>query len=129
MRSRWVTVAGGCIMLLLGLFPKMAVLVKAPVGDNKGFRTAQFVRARLTWKSTDGFLVPVLAVSRLGGQSFVFVAEGNDEKSLTVKQRAIKVGDIIGSDYVVLDGIKAGDRVIVSGTQMLGDGAKVTPQK
>jgi NCS2 family nucleobase:cation symporter-2 len=28
-RSRWVTVAGGCIMLLLGLLPKMAALVEA----------------------------------------------------------------------------------------------------
>ena len=29
----------------------------------------------------------------------------------------LHVGEMIGNDYVVLDGIKAGDKVIVSGTQ------------
>ena len=33
-----------------------------------------------------------------------------------------------GNDYVVLDGIKPGDKVIVSGTQFLVDGAPVQPQ-
>ena len=35
--------------------------------------------------------------------------------------------EIVGNDYVVLDGIRAGDRVIVSGTQFLRDGAPVAP--
>jgi multidrug efflux pump subunit AcrA (membrane-fusion protein) len=33
----------------------------------------------------------------------------------------------VGNDYEVLDGIKPGDKVIVSGTQFLQDGAPVTP--
>jgi hypothetical protein len=35
---------------------------------------------------------------------------------------------MVGNDYVVLDGIKSGDRVIVSGTQFLVDGTAVSPQ-
>jgi multidrug efflux pump subunit AcrA (membrane-fusion protein) len=38
------------------------------------------------------------------------------------------VGQITGNDYVVLDGVKPGDKVITSGTQFLVDGARVTPQ-
>jgi multidrug efflux pump subunit AcrA (membrane-fusion protein) len=72
-------------------------------------------------------VIPVLAVSRISGQSFAFVAE--DEKgALVARQRPLRLGEIVGNDYVVLDGIKAGDRVIVSGTQFLRDGAPVSPQ-
>jgi multidrug efflux pump subunit AcrA (membrane-fusion protein) len=41
-------------------------------------------------------------------------------------QRPIQLGQVMGNEYVVLDGIKAGDRVVVSGTQMLGDGVPVS---
>jgi multidrug efflux pump subunit AcrA (membrane-fusion protein) len=71
--------------------------------------------------------VPVLAVSRLGGQYFAFVAEP-DKGGLVARQRPIKVGPIVGNDYVVLGGIKEGDRILVSGTQFVRDGAPVTPQ-
>jgi hypothetical protein len=38
------------------------------------------------------------------------------------------VGDLIGNDYVVLDGIKTGDKIIVTNVQMLADGMPVVPQ-
>ena len=41
------------------------------------------------------------------------------------RQRAIKVGSIVGDDYAVLDGIKPGERVVVSGAQELADGAPI----
>jgi len=40
----------------------------------------------------------------------------------------LQVGDLAGNDYVVLDGLKPGDRLITSGIQLLTDGMKVTPQ-
>ena len=43
------------------------------------------------------------------------------------RQRPLKLGEIVGNDYVVLDGIKPGDRMIVSGTQFLADGAPGEP--
>jgi RND family efflux transporter MFP subunit len=52
------------------------VLVKAPVPNGqRGLRAAQFVRARLIWSTHPGVTVPVLAVSRINGQYFVFAAE------------------------------------------------------
>lgn len=103
------------------------VLVKARIEDTEALRPAQFTRARMVWGSREGPVVPVLAVSRVSGLFFAFVAEGK-EGSLVARQRPLKVGEIVGNDYVVLEGINPGDRVIVSGTQFLRDGAPVTPQ-
>ena len=57
---------------------------------------------------------------------FAFVAEGQGQQAVA-RQRVIQVGDLVGNDYVVLDGIKAGDKVIVSNVQMLADGMPVVP--
>jgi RND family efflux transporter MFP subunit len=104
------------------------VLVKARIANNSDkLRTSQFIRARVVWGTHQGPVVPVLAVSRVGGQYFAFVAEDQNGK-LVAHQKALRLGDMVGNDYVVLEGIKPGDKVIVSGTQFLVDGAPVVPQ-
>ncbi|MGC2530753.1 MAG: efflux RND transporter periplasmic adaptor subunit [Candidatus Acidiferrum sp.] len=104
------------------------VLAKAAVANPKDqLRIAQQVRAQVTWGAHDGPVVPVLAVQRINGQAFVFVAahEGN---GTVARERLLKLGDTIGNDYAVLDGLKAGDHIIVSGTQFLQDGMPVLEQ-
>ena len=101
------------------------VLVKTPIANsNDKLRNAQFIHARVVWGSQDRTVVPVLAVSRLGGQYFAFVAEQQDGKTVA-HQKLLRVGDMTGNNYVVLEGIKPGDKIIVSGTQFLIDGAPV----
>jgi RND family efflux transporter MFP subunit len=101
------------------------VLAKAPIANNNDkLRNAQFIHARIVWGSEDRTVVPVLAVSRLGGQYFAFVAEQQDGKTVA-HQKPLKVGDMTGNNYVVLEGIKPGDKIIVSGTQFLIDGSPV----
>ena len=101
------------------------VLIKAPIANsNDKLRNAQFIHARIVWGSEDRTVVPVLAVSRLGGQYFAFVAEQQDGKTVA-HQKPLRVGDMTGNNYVVLEGIKPGDKIIVSGTQFLIDGAPV----
>ena len=39
----------------------------------------------------------------------------------------MKLGDLVGNDYIVVDGLKAGERVVVSGVQKLAEGAPVAP--
>jgi RND family efflux transporter MFP subunit len=103
-----------------------SVLVKGVVKNPDGaLRAMQNVRARLIWKTADGLVVPVTAVLRVNGQFFAFVAEPGANGALTAKQRAIKVGPIAGDNYPVLDGLKAGDRIVVSGAQKLMDGAPI----
>jgi len=60
----------------------------------------------------------------------VFVAQaadGKDSSKLVAHQRGIKVGSIVGDDYPVVEGIKPGEKVVISGAQKLVDGAPVAP--
>jgi multidrug efflux pump subunit AcrA (membrane-fusion protein) len=81
----------------------------------------------VVWSERPAPMIPVTAVSRLSGKMFAFVAEAQGSQSVA-RQRTIEVGDLIGNDYVVLDGIKPGDKVIVSNVQMLVEGMPVVPQ-
>src|SRR5271156_3107073 len=106
------------------------VLVKATIANsNDRLRNAQFIRARVVWGSQDKPVVPILAVSRIGGLYFAFVAEPDQKGGYVVHQKPLQIGQIVGNDYVVLDGVKPGDKVVVSGTQFLVDGIPVIPQE
>ena len=103
------------------------VLVKAPIhAPLDRFRNAQLVKARVVWSTAPAPTVPVLAITRIGGQPFVYVV-ASSEKGTVARQRAVVLGDTLGNDYAVSDGLKPGDKVIVSGTQFLIDGAPIQP--
>jgi RND family efflux transporter MFP subunit len=103
------------------------ILVKAPVHSaSEVLRNAQMVKARVIWSTSPMAVVPVLAVMRQGGQTFVFVARQQDGH-LIASQTAVTVGDTVGNTYAVSSGLKAGDRVIVSSTQFLVNGMPVMP--
>ncbi|HVQ40763.1 MAG TPA: efflux RND transporter periplasmic adaptor subunit [Vicinamibacterales bacterium] len=103
------------------------VLVKTPAATRGGaFRSDQFVRARVIWSSAPALTVPVGAVSRISGQFFAFVAEPGDGGQLIAHLRPITVGTLANNEYLVTGGLKAGDKVIVAGTQKIGEGAPVT---
>jgi RND family efflux transporter MFP subunit len=104
------------------------VLAKAAIPNTKSnLRIAQQVRAQVVWTTAPGPVVPVLAVTRINGQFFVFVAS-KEPKGVFARQRVVKLGEIIGNDYAVLDGLRPGDHLIVSGTQFLQDGAPISEQ-
>lgn len=104
------------------------VLAKAAVQNPKSkVRIAQQVRAQITWGIHDGPVIPVLAVQRINGEFFAFVAV-SEAKGTVARQRLVKLGDTVGNDFVVLDGLKLGDHIVVSGTQFLQDGMPVTEQ-
>lgn len=101
------------------------ILVKAPV-RNGLLRNQQLVQARVIWTTKPRPVVPVLAVTRLGGQTFAFVATEKQGKYFA-EQRPISVGDTLGNNYEVLSGLQNGDKVIISGTQYLVNGMPVQP--
>lgn len=104
------------------------ILLKAPVhSTTTTFRTAQLVKARVVWKTAPQPLIPVLAVSRLGGQTFVFVAEKQNNGHYVARQTPVALGDTVGNNYAVNSGLKQGDKVIVSGIQFLVDNVPVAP--
>jgi RND family efflux transporter MFP subunit len=104
------------------------VLVKARIANsNDALRQSQFIRARVVWGTHNSPEVPILAVSRLAGQYFAFVAEPQQGGAYVARQKPLKIGQTVGNDFEVQDGIKPGDKVIISGTQFLLDGAPVIP--
>lgn len=104
------------------------LLLKARVANTqRKFNNDQTVHARLIWSEHKAPVIPVTAVSRLSGKTFAFVAESQGNNSVA-RQRVIQLGDVIGNDYVVLNGIQPGDKVITSGVQMLVDGMPVLPR-
>ena len=105
------------------------VLIKARIANgNDALRQMQFIRARVVWGTHQNPEVPILAVTRLAGQYFAFVAEPQSSGAFAAKQRPLTIGATVGNDYEVKSGIKPGDKVIISGTQFLMDGAPVIPQ-
>lgn len=103
------------------------ILVKAPVhASPEMLRNAQMVKARVIWSTTPMAVVPVLAVMRQGGQTFVFVARQQNGHFMA-SQTAVTLGDTVGNTYSVSSGLNAGDRVIVSSTQFLVNGMPVMP--
>lgn len=105
------------------------VLVKARIANgNDALRQSQFVRARVVFGTHQNPEIPILAVSRLAGQYFAFVAEPQNGGSFVARQKPLKIGQTVGNSYEVRDGIKPGDKVIISGTQFLLDGVPVIPQ-
>ena len=102
-----------------------SVLAKAPLEANLPFRPDQVVRVRVVWSSDPTLTVPLIAVSRVNAQHFVFFADKGEGGATVARQRAVQLGALAGNDYIVLGGLKPGDQLIVSGTQMLGDGMPV----
>jgi multidrug efflux pump subunit AcrA (membrane-fusion protein) len=62
----------------------------------------------------------------VSGGYFVYVAETQD-KGTVARQRPVQVGEVVGNEYVVRSGLKAGEQIVVSGIQKIGDGAPIAP--
>lgn len=107
-----------------------SVLAKASFPNNGALKDGQFVRAKVIWQSGPGVLVPSAAVTRVAGQTFVYVAEqaageNGGEAKQVARQRRVELGNIQGNEYQVLSGVKAGEQIIVSGILNLQDGAPI----
>jgi RND family efflux transporter MFP subunit len=105
-----------------------SILVKATLRTRPpGVRVQQYVRARIVWSNAPAIAVPVVAVNRISGQYFVFVAE-QGQGGIVARQKPVTVGDLIGDSYIVRSGVKEGEKLIVSNIQKLQDGVPVKPE-
>ncbi|MBI4785412.1 MAG: efflux RND transporter periplasmic adaptor subunit [Oscillatoriophycideae cyanobacterium NC_groundwater_1537_Pr4_S-0.65um_50_18] len=120
-----------------------AVLAKATFPNNGRLKDGQLVRAKIIWQTSPGILVPTNAITRIAGQTFVYVAgTGSGEKpegaaaetpaptegqpQQVAQQRLVRLGDIQGNSYQVLEGLKPGEQIVVSGILNLQDGSPIT---
>ncbi|WAS05141.1 efflux RND transporter periplasmic adaptor subunit [Gloeomargaritales cyanobacterium VI4D9] len=125
------------------------VQVKAAFANPEGrFRSDQFAQVRVVWATRPGLVVPVTAISRLGGQNFVFVAKPFREsgcKSAVLPnpgpppqlqpndwvavQTQVQLGKIIGNTQEVLSGITPDSRLIPTGILQLNNCTWIMEQK
>jgi RND family efflux transporter MFP subunit len=102
-----------------------SVLAKARLEKANGLRTDQYVRVRVVWTESPALTVPFVAVNRINGQYFAFVAENGEGGTTVARQRAVELGAVVGNDYVVKSGLRQGETLIVSGVQKIADGVAV----
>ncbi|OUL32854.1 efflux transporter periplasmic adaptor subunit [Nostoc sp. T09] len=111
---------------------QQSILSKARFANSQGrLRDGQYVQARIIWNRQPGILIPTVAISRIGGQSFVFVTENrtvNGKPQQIVHQRLVRLGEIQGTNYQVLDGLKPGETIVTSGILKLREGTPIQPQ-
>ena len=106
--------------------PKTGAIRLAGVFQNPGnlLRPGQFGRIRATTSTQENaLLVPQRAVSELQG-SYEVAVVGDDNK---VSIRPVKVGEKVDQNWIINDGLKAGERVVVEGTQKVRPGVVVKP--
>lgn len=107
----------------------------------------QRLEVRVVWDERPGVLIPTTAISRMGGETFVFVpgepeppAEGEEAAPppnedaqagpppVVARLVAVELGGLQGNNYQVLEGLEVGDTVITSGLLNLRDGVPIDPQ-
>ncbi|WP_292877340.1 efflux RND transporter periplasmic adaptor subunit [Nostoc sp. NMS1] len=102
-----------------------SISIKALYTNPDGrLRADQQVLSRVIWDERPGVLVPTAAISRLGGKDFVFVAQKADT-DLVARQRPVILGEVEDGNYQVIEGLKPGEQIVVSGLQQLSDGTAI----
>ena len=87
-------------------------------------RPGQYAKARFKVQDRTGaLLIPQRAVQELQGKNFVWVVDDANK----VSQRGVTVGQRFGSDWVIEEGLKPGERIVVEGLQKVREGAPVQP--
>lgn len=112
--DRQVNQSTGAIRIA-GLFPNPGNILR-PGGYGK-VRTAVRVQK-------DALLVPQRAVSELQGGYQVAVVDGENKVSI----RTVNIGDRVGKAWIVAEGLKQGERVVVEGVQKVRPGMQVNPK-
>ena len=112
--DRQVNESTGAIRIA-GLFPNPGNILR-PGGYGK-------VRAAIRIQQ-DALLVPQRAVSELQGGYQVAVVDGENKVSI----RTVTVGDRVGNQWIIADGLKRGERVVAEGIQKVRPGAQVNPK-
>src|SRR5580704_13095147 len=87
-------------------------------------RPGQYARVRVKMEERAGaLLIPQRAVQELQGRNFVWVVDNANK----VSQHKVTVGPRFGSDWLIEDGLKPGERIVVEGLQKVRDGVTVQP--
>lgn len=118
----------GKIDMIDGQFDKTtgAITVRATFPNAQGLiRAGNTGKIRLSLVHPDALTVPESATIEMQDKIFVFTLADSNK----VKKVPITIDGKNGSDYIVKDGLKAGDQIVLSGIDKLQEGTKIAPQK
>ncbi len=89
-------------------------------------RTGMFAKLQLSLEPRNVLLISDLAIHKVtgSGSRYVYLLEEKDNKFVT-RYQEIKLGELIGSNYEVLEGLKKGQKVIISATSNISKGEEV----
>ncbi|WP_414566512.1 MULTISPECIES: efflux RND transporter periplasmic adaptor subunit [unclassified Anabaena] len=112
---------------------RSSILIKALFNNAEGqLRPNQLVRARVIWNQRSGVLIPTKAVSRLEGETFVYVLEKENSSQgssqFIARQRQVKLGNSRDDYYQVIAGLQTEDIIVTSGLLNLKDGVPIVPE-
>jgi membrane fusion protein (multidrug efflux system) len=118
----------GKIDMIDGQFNKNtgAITLRASFPNAQGLlRSGNTGKIRLSLQHKDALIVPQSATVEMQDKVFVFaVADSNK-----VKKQAITIVGKSGTNYLVSEGVKAGDQVVLSGFDHLQEGTVIQPKK
>lgn len=108
-----------------------SILAKVVFANDGSLRNNQYVRVRIIWDQKPGLLVPTSAVTAIGAQRFVYVAEPakTTEKSsnrLVARQKPVTLGGIQGQSYRILSGVASGEKIVLDRILELRDDLPIT---
>lgn len=75
------------------------------------------------FEDENGIVIPQSAVSEIQGKNFAFLVDQNN----TVKRTPVILGRSVGNKYIVYQGLKIGDRIMLEGFQKFKEDMKITP--
>lgn len=118
----------GRIDVIDGQFDKNtgAITVRASFPNPQGLiRSGNTGKIRLSLQHNNALVIPQSATIEVQDKVFVFALADSNK----VKKQAISIVGKRGTDYLVKDGVKAGDQIVLSGLDHLQEGTVITPQK
>ncbi len=118
----------GKIDVIDGQFDKTtgAITVRASFSNLQGLlRAGNTGKVRLSLQHKDALIVPESATIEMQDKIFVFTLADSNK----VKKVPISIVGKSGTNYLVKDGIKAGDKIVLSGIDHLQEGTVIHPEK
>jgi membrane fusion protein (multidrug efflux system) len=118
----------GKIDVIDGQFDKTtgAITVRATFSNPQGLlRSGNTGKVRLSLQHMDAIIVPESATIEMQDKVFVFALADSNK----VKKVPITIIGKTGSNYLVKDGVKAGDQIVLSGIDHLQEGTVIHPEK
>ena len=104
------------------------VEVKAAFENTMGLRAGQVVHTRVVYETRESLRLPTFAVTQQSSQFFAMVAAQGDGGTPVAQRRPVKLGELEGNYYELLDGLDAGTQVVVGSLQALRDGQPIQPK-